>query len=183
MHVTAFAVATTVALVLGSSPSHAQDSGAADVQSTAAQTDAGSFIRAAGESGRAEVMLAQLARRKSMRDDIKQYATRLHADHQAANKELLALASARGVTIPEQGAERQRVRDRLDALGTNEFDRAYVTQMVRDHEEAVALFEKGAASADSDVRAYAERVLPILKDHLAHAQRLSRTVAGPRGAQ
>jgi len=55
----------------------------------------------------------------------------------------------------------------------NEFDRKYMTMMVTDHEKAVALFISASQSNDTEVRAFAVKTLPTLKEHLTHARTIS----------
>jgi putative membrane protein len=45
-------------------------------------------------------------------------------------------------------------------------------QMVKDHKEDVALFETAADNTklDAELRAYAKKTLPTLRDHLNQAQ-------------
>lgn len=56
--------------------------------------------------------------------------------------------------------------NQLNNLSGSAFDKAYVEMMVLDHQNAVALFEKAAQSADVDVKKYAGKYLPVLKKHL-----------------
>jgi putative membrane protein len=53
-----------------------------------------------------------------------------------------------------------------------DFDRNYMELMVEDHETAVELFESAAdnETLDVDLRSYAKRMLPTLRDHLKQAQ-------------
>jgi len=45
--------------------------------------------------------------------------------------------------------------------------------MVKDHEEAVALFEKESKSgSDADLKSFAGKTLPTLQDHLKMAKAL-----------
>ena len=47
----------------------------------------------------------------------------------------------------------------------NDFDLEYMKMMVKDHQDAIALFTKGANISDPDVKAFAEQTLPVLKKH------------------
>jgi hypothetical protein len=50
---------------------------------------------------------------------------------------------------------------------------------VRDHTEDVAMFERAAeVSTDPDVKAWAARSLPMLREHLALARQVNGEVAG-----
>jgi putative membrane protein len=52
-------------------------------------------------------------------------------------------------------------------------------QMVADHKKVVKEFEKEAKSGkDPDVKAWAEKTLPSLRDHLSEAENLYNSVKG-----
>ena len=153
-----------------SSPQSPRPTGSAGMsQGTLASTDT-SFITTAGASGKAEVALATLAQQKASNDRVRQYATKLHGDHQKANSELTALAAKKKVTIPDIPADKKAVHDRLSGQSGAEFDRAYMTQMVQDHKASVSLFTTASSSSDADVKAFAEKTLPTLKIHLSDAE-------------
>jgi len=53
------------------------------------------------------------------------------------------------------------------------FDKAYVGDMVQDHKEDVADFEKEATSGqDPELKAFAVKYLPVLKQHLSMVEAL-----------
>ena len=58
-----------------------------------------------------------------------------------------------------------------------DFDRNFIDRMVDDHEKDVKMFEKKASDADDpDVRAFAAKQLPTLRQHLSQAQNLAQNV-------
>ena len=64
--------------------------------------------------------------------------------------------------------------DELKAKSGKDFDAAYDRLQLQTHQEAVALFEQYARSGDNaDLKAWALKTLPHLKEHLAMAKRLS----------
>jgi len=70
--------------------------------------------------------------------------------------------------------------DQLSGLKGAEFDRAYMTHMVDDHEKDVKAFEQESQSGqDPEVKAWAAKQLPTLREHLSQAKsvrdRLSAT--------
>ena len=68
-------------------------------------------------------------------------------------------------------AEHQKKLDELKAKSGKEFDRAMQLQA---HEEAVALFSDYARNGDNpDVKAWAAKTLPHLREHLEMAKKLS----------
>ena len=100
-------------------------------------------------------------------------------DHGRANTELADLVKSKGIAVPTAADPAQKAtRDRLSALNGADFDRAYMSQMVSDHTADVALFEREAAEGqDHDIKAWAARTLPTLRDHLALARQVNSEVA------
>lgn len=126
------------------------------------------FLMEAARGGIAEVELGRLASTKAANAEVKQFAEMMVKDHSAANEELKALASKKGVTLPaEMGpthrAKMEEIRSKVGA----EFDRSYIEAMVEDHEKDVAEFERQSTTAsDPDVKAFAAKTLPVLRKHL-----------------
>lgn len=80
---------------------------------------------------------------------------------------------------PALSASAQRTMTRLQGLNGADFDRAFIQQMVSDHQRAVADFQRAASSAsDSDVRRFAQQTLPGLQEHLQQARALSERLGG-----
>ena len=150
-------------------------------------TDPGAtqFLKEAASGGMAEVKLGGLAEQRATSDDVKNFGKRMVNDHTKANDELKRVAAEKNVTLPSDIDHKEKaVYDRLSKLSGKKFDRAYIDEMVKDHQGDVAEFEKAARSKDPEVQAFAERTLPTLQDHLTDAQRIAasgaeRTAAHP----
>jgi putative membrane protein len=136
------------------------------------------FMSKAGVGGLAEVKMGNLALAKASSADVKSFGQRMVSDHSKANEELQQLATAKGVALPtELDGEHKGALDHLTSLSGAEFDKAYMQHMVADHEKDVSEFEKASTSAsDSDLKAWAGKTLPTLKDHLQLAQTVSGKV-------
>lgn len=143
------------------------------------------FIKKAAEGGAVEVELGNLATQRASRPVVKEFGAKMVKDHGAANAELATLARAKGVDMPTTlDPAHQAVRDRFMALQGADFDRAYMQDMVKDHTQDVAEFEKASqTAADQDVRSWAAAKLPMLREHLALARDVnSQVVLGPTPA-
>jgi putative membrane protein len=94
------------------------------------------------------------------------------SDHTQANQELMLLAKSGGMDLPSQvDAKHKSVMERLQGTSGSAFDTAYMQSMVRDHEQDVADFQKEAKSgSDPGLKAFAEKYLPVLQQHLQMAQ-------------
>jgi len=149
-----------------------------DAAKTAA-AGSGTFMTKAAQGGKAEVELGQLAQSKASDPQVKAYGQMLVTDHSAANDELATLARNKSVTVPSDvSAAQKATKDRLDKLTGAAFDKAYMAQMVKDHETDIKEFERAANSADADVKAFASKTLPTLRHHLEEAQRIAKSETG-----
>jgi putative membrane protein len=139
------------------------------------------FMTRAAQDGMAEVALAELGTRQASNEEVKQFAQRMVDDHSKANNELRDMASKKGITLPsEMQAKHKSVQDRLGKLSGADFDREFMRAMVKDHDSAVALFEKQARTgSDPELKVWAEKTLSTLREH----QKIARDLAGKVGAK
>ena len=123
------------------------------------------FIQKAAGGGAQEVENGKMAEKQAKSAEVKSIAARIVADHTRLNKELTALATRKGVTFNTSGVRAQN-------LGSGDFDRLYVTWLEQVHRADIAAFETAAKSADDkELKAWAAKALPTLKQHLAMAQK------------
>src|SRR6267378_4491904 len=134
------------------------------------------FVNKAATGNRAEVELGRVAAQRAARPSVRSFGERMVTDHGRSNAELASLARGKGIEVPTAlEPSQQAVRDRLSALGGNDFDHAYMSEMIRDHTEDIALFERAAeTSTDPELKAWAAQSLPMLREHLALARARSR---------
>ena len=130
------------------------------------------FAKEAAVGGLAEVELGNLAKEKASSNDVKQFGDRMVTDHSKANDELKQWAQQKNVTLPTAlDAKHKATRDRLAKLSGDAFDKAYMHEMVTDHQKDVAAFKKESTSGrDADLKAWAAKTLPTLQEHLKLAQ-------------
>lgn len=133
------------------------------------------FLQQAANDGAAEVSLAQLALTQASTQQTRQLAQQLLDDHMQIDRELVTLANLKQDAEPANPpAAANDMRQQLEGLHGNDFDRAYVNDMVQSHQRAIELFAKTARnSTDPDIRLFAQTKLPILQHHLALARELA----------
>ncbi len=126
------------------------------------------FAEKAAMGGVAEVQSGRMAEQKGMNSQVKQFGARMAQDHAKAGDELKQIAVSKGLTLPQApSAEDKREMDMLDKLSAADFDRAYMTHMVTGHKKDIAEFEREASSGqDADLKAFAAKTLPTLREHL-----------------
>jgi len=121
------------------------------------------FVKKAYKGGMEEVENAKMAKEKAKNDATKEVADRMISDHTKANEELMNIAKEENLDLSKTEAKA------MTASGDN-FDKEYLTMLKKDHEKNIAAFEKEAndtgTKEDSDVKAFAKKTLPTLKEHL-----------------
>jgi putative membrane protein len=132
------------------------------------------FVMEAAMGGMKEVELGRLAVERGASDAVKQFGQRMVDDHSRANSELMQLVSSKGVTLPTAlDAKHQAVVAKWSQLSGEAFDRAYAKEMVKDHNKTLALFQREATrGTDADLKAFAQKTLPALQEHLSMARAL-----------
>jgi len=133
------------------------------------------FVRAAAQGGIAEVELGKLATEKGSSEDVKKFGQRMVDDHTKAGDQLKEIASSKGIPVPiKLSAKDQMTKDRLSKLSGDEFDKAYMNDMVKDHTQDVSDFKRESSSGtDSDVKNFAATTLPTIEDHLREAKKIA----------
>lgn len=114
------------------------------------------------------IELAQLAQQKSTNDDLKGLAIMLEKDHKASIKEITNLANTKFIVIPKSMSDDGKTSFKeLTNLSTIEFEKAYTNLMVKEHQDAIILFDKASTeSKDKEIKALAIATLPKLRQHL-----------------
>ncbi len=130
------------------------------------------FVIHAAQGGMSEVSLGQMASEKATSAEVKKFADRMVNDHGKANDELARLAKDKGLALPTEVNDAQKqTGDELSKKVGKDFDKAYMTEMIRDHEKDVAEFVKMSKDArDPDLKAWVTKTLPTLQDHLRMAK-------------
>jgi len=136
------------------------------------------FVTNAVESNLAEVEVSQLALSKTQNPQVRTFAQRMIDDHTKANSELQAVAKQKSLKIPDAPDMMHRASLKmLQAKSGTGFDESYISQMNKDHDKAMTLFQEAAASGkvDPDLKALASKTLPTLEKH---HQLVSQLAAG-----
>jgi putative membrane protein len=137
-----------------------------------------SFAKDAAIGGIAEVELGRLAQQNAQSDDVKQFGARMVQDHTTANEQLMTILAAKDVTVPQQLDEKHRkASEKLAKMRGAEFDRAYMREMVEDHDKTVKKFRQEAEQGnDPDLKAFAQDTLPVLEQHHKLAQDITKSL-------
>jgi putative membrane protein len=153
-----------------------RDERRADTGSAKALTDQ-EFVNKAASSGKAEVAIGKAGQEKAQNADVKKFAERVVTDHTKSNDELMRIAKDAGVNIPDRPAAEHADKVKHFEGDTRNFDREFVNHMVDSHNKGVELFTKASKELKNEqLRSFAEKTLPTLKEHLTIAKRLQEQV-------
>ena len=136
-------------------------------------------------SNMAEVEMGKLAQSKSENADIKAFATKMVDDHGKALTEVQTLAESKGVTLPaELDAKHKAMSARLEKASGDAFDKAYVKQGgVGAHKETLTKLRAASKGAkDPDVKAQVDKTIPVVQEHLKHAEQLAQGKSSSTGS-
>jgi putative membrane protein len=175
------ALAVCAALTASAADTSRSDSSTTTTSTTSTKPDRkdASFIKEAAEGGLAEVQMGKLAAANGSNEQIKQLGQRIQQDHAKANQELTEIAQKAGVTLPATVDHKDmRMENKLEGKTGAEFDKAFAEHALKDHEKDIQKFQKALQSVrDPELRAFIEKNLPVLREHL----QMARTAASAVG--
>jgi len=137
-----------------------------------------SFIKEAAEGGIMETKVGQLAKDHASNQDVKNYGEMLVKDHSKANERLTQIASAKGVNLAkEMEPKTEKMVKDLENKSGADFDRAFIQDAIKDHRKDIAKFERASRDlSDSELKSFATETLPTLRNHLAEAERIAKSM-------
>ena len=136
------------------------------------------FVQEAAIGGMAEVQLGQLGANSAQSEDVKEFANKMVTDHGKANDELKSLAEEKHIVLPKElDSKHQSTVTKLSKVTGANFDKEFMTEMVKDHVKDVAKFKEASSTAkDPDLKAWASKTLPTLEEHLTQAKTVAQKV-------
>jgi putative membrane protein len=132
------------------------------------------FVQKAAIGGMAEVEEGQIALTNAAAADVKQFGQRMVDEHKLNNQELMALARQKGLALPTApDAKHTQQASALKKQSGAAFDRTYISGQVAGHREMEALLQAHVQNgSDPDLKAFAQKTLPVVQEHLRMAQQL-----------
>src|SRR5689334_9097423 len=149
--------------------------GALPLAAWAADNPDESFYKKAAQAGMAEVQEGQMAQEKATSPAVKDFAAMMVKDHTEANNKLKKIAVSKNIDLPKgAGAMNTAKEKKADMKSGASFDKDYIQQQVKAHEDTVALLQKEIDSGkDPEAQAFAKEVLPKVKAHLAKINQIA----------
>jgi putative membrane protein len=126
-----------------------------------------------------EIKASEIAVNRGQSAWAKQYAKEMVHEHTMAQNELKLLAQDKGVSL-NNNMPRELVNalNRLRNASSSSFDSQYRAAIMSSHAQASTTLQKAIKFGhDEEVRSYAIKMLPAVKDHYAMAQ-IRKTMMG-----
>ncbi|HEY5371554.1 MAG TPA: DUF4142 domain-containing protein [Hanamia sp.] len=130
--------------------------------------DAKDFSKDAAQGGMMEVELGNIAMKNGGTQAVKEFGKMMVDDHTKINDQLKDLASKKNVDLPATVSDHQQKDiDKLTKETGKEFDKDYVSMMVKDHKDDIDAFKKAEDKiSDRDYKSFISNALPTLQKHL-----------------
>lgn len=147
------------------------------IESTLGEFAAKGFIKEAYRDNQMELQLAGIGQNKAQNAELKTYCEQIQKHHTQANKDLQPLAQKYGVTEDQSWLREHEVNKFEKESSGPEFDKNLATEMLKSHQKALGRFERAALKLkETDVKQYAENMLPKLREHLQHGATVAQAV-------
>lgn len=186
-------ISAALAVALGAHPAWSQTSGSGSGASASPGAVPGSasggtaasslsqedrdMIEDLAQANIAAIETGQLALTKSQNPQVREYAQKMIDDHGMAQQELRQMAQAKGMTLPQEtDLAHKTVSGALRLLSGETFASQYINRVgVDDHRRTVELLQKAQSQArDTELKALAGRMLPVVQGHLDMARQVSQ---------
>ena len=167
--------AATVSFVILAGPAFAQGTKLTDPE----------IASVAVTANQIDISYAKIAKEKSKNADVLKFADNMMTDHQAVIDQAVALVTKLKVTPKDNDVSKKLLTDAestkkmLNSKSAKDFDKAYVDNEVAYHKAVISTVQDVliAQSQNAELKALLEKVVPILKSHLEHAQMVQKNLS------
>jgi putative membrane protein len=173
MHTRILVPAAVTGLLLsaaaGVAPAAAQQSGGLTADSV--------FIMTAASTGLLQEKLGKLAADKGSSPSVKEFGKRMADEYAQVNKELAAAAKQAAYPRPVLLRGDKQLAERFPGMNKASFDKAYMAEMLRQHDQQVARFrEESEKGKVLSLKQLATNMLPEMEQRLRLATETARSV-------
>lgn len=141
------------------------------------------FVNDMLAGGAAEVQLGKMAAERASSQEVKEFARQMVEDHSKAGDQLEQLASKHNINASGAlTAEHRATIDRLSSLKGEQFDRAYMAEMVKKHQDTVNKLEARAEDRNRQTSARPQGSTATTGREGAAQPQAGRTDPGRAGA-
>ncbi len=126
------------------------------------------FAEKFAQSGMAEIALAKVAVMRSKDPKIVAFAKKMITDHTKAGDQLMAIASAQSISLPQTVTPAQAaMKTALVNAPASEFDSLFRKDNATGHAQALTLLKTEMTSGnDPKLKKYAQMTEPTVEEHI-----------------
>jgi len=132
------------------------------------------FLKTASQANVDEIKMAELAEKRAADPDVRGFARLMVKDHETLGDKVAPFASNWDLTPPTtMDADHQEEWNKLDKMRGKDFDKRFIDDMVKDHEQAYDLFHKEVLDThDQQFKPVVEEGQSMVVAHLNMAKSL-----------
>ena len=154
--------------------------------STAAPLKNEEIVHITGNVDAAEIEQAKLAKSKAQNAQVKKFATHMISEHTKSKNKGAQLAKSAELKPEESALGEQlatkaaRTYEALQAAGKDEFDGAYISAQVKQHQEVLDLLDRELIpnASEPELKAQLQKTREMVERHLGEGQRIQQSLAG-----
>lgn len=143
-------------------------------------TSATGFVNEMARSDLYEINAGKLAQSRGNSAEVKNFGAMMVKDHSATTAQIKAIVKAENMSSPPAALDpkRQAMINALDGAPAASFDRVYMDQQVKAHDEALNMLRTYAQDGtNADLKAFATKTAPKVAQHLEMAQKMANSMA------
>ena len=124
----------------------------------------------------AEIQVAKLAQKQASSPAVKKIAAKLASDHAKNREEERALAQKLSLSLTVSPADGATVPPELQGKAGREFDRAFLEDQIKAHEQNIEKLQTQLlpAASNPEVKAYLQKTLAAMQGHLASLKQVQQ---------
>jgi putative membrane protein len=136
-------------------------------------------------TNQAEVQMGQMGAQTAQSDQVKEFAQKMVDTHQQSDQKLQQMAQQLGVQLTGKEFESEqknaeKAMQKVHGKSGSDFDKALMSQMVKDHEKAAKDTSKAATEArqqkQTELASFLEQTHQGIQGHLEEAKQLEKSV-------
>ena len=129
--------------------------------------------------------MAQLGTQNAQSPDVKQFAQQMQTEHQQMDEQLTQTAQTMGVTLEGKDFQKQQKdatkdMEKLQSKTGKEFDKEFMSRMVKDHEKDVKEVKDAAQDAQkgkhTELASTLQAAQTQIQGHLDHAKQVQKSL-------
>ncbi|MDF2434301.1 MAG: putative rane protein [Mucilaginibacter sp.] len=127
------------------------------------------FIKKAYLGNLMQIKCGNLAMKNAKDGGVRSFGSQMIADHSQINEQLHLLVQTKNYNIRARDTSGKSIDKLLKKASPTGFDNFYISKMVTEDKELVALYQNALTINDPGIQNFVKSTLPVLKGHLSSA--------------